>query len=182
MLWFGGKKKREISWWEPRWAYVPRMWREFRIVFRPEFMIRATSIALLVFAAMVLAAKALFPFLQLGFLWMAPGCVAAVFAFIFFKLGAHVAIPPNVCVRPERVRWFDGQAGWRIDSQSIHAVRLVVFSASRIRLRIWYTHKSQRRTKTIGVSPNVDLDALTEVLPVKPKVIDARNRALRLLH
>ena len=175
-----GKKRREIWWWEPRWAYVPALRQEFWSVFGPKLFVRSTILASLIFAAIIIGCKIRFPFLQLGFLWKAPLAVGGLFLLLPFHFGILAAIPPFVSVRQKHISRMQGQTVWNVDAKFILAARLVVFAEDRVRLRIWYKYKSHRRTRTIGVSPKVNLDRLIETMPVKPTVRDARKHFARL--
>ena len=100
--------------------------------------------------------------------------------YILFQVGLHIVSPPGVNVRKDRISVKHMLSTWRVDAENVHAIRLAVFAENRIRLRVLYSHYFERRTKTIGVALDVDLDKLIELLPVKPVVLDARKRGRRL--
>jgi hypothetical protein len=98
----------------------------------------------------------------------------------FFMFLVHAAIPELVVVRKERVQIIHGQSSWVARAGDIRWTRIVIFAPDRIRLRIAYTRGCQRKTRTVGVGRNVDLDELSTTLPIPPQVWDARGRYDRI--
>ena len=67
MFSFGSKNKREIFWWEPRWAHLPRLWRGNEFLFYSRFVVHAAVVAFVLFGC-ALAVHIVF---QIGFPWLA---------------------------------------------------------------------------------------------------------------
>ena len=169
--------KQKLSWWAPRWSYVPKLRHEWQQLCRPASVGRVTVICFLAGTAVVVGCKLAFPLLQLDFLWRAIVAIPSLYFFLAGLLLAYVVLPPRVEVRPDRILISHGQVVRRVNASSVISTRIVIFSADKTRLRITYSDKSRRRSRTIGVSRTIDLNELYDLLPGPPSVRDCRRRA-----
>jgi hypothetical protein len=164
-----------ISWWVPYWSHTALMCCVFRIMFAPRSVLRVTILSLLITAAIVAWVQATMPGVQLPLGKMLLS-VPIMYAYMAVMFLLHLVIPTSVNVRKDRIHTTTGQSNWVVKAKDIYRTRIVVFAVDRIRLRIFYTRKNRRRTRTFGVSPRINLDALCANLPAYPQVWDARNR------
>ncbi|MGE0610654.1 MAG: hypothetical protein AB7O62_26425 [Pirellulales bacterium] len=177
MFGFNRQPVPTLRWYTPRWSYVPKLWHEFRGIFRPMFVVRSTLAAFTVFSAIVAAVKWANPLLQLDFLWKTLFAVPALYGLLLVHAAILAVVPEHVVVRPDRILVQHGQGIWHVPAKEIVATRIIVFSSDHIRLRITYVRGSKQRSRTLGVAPGVDLAKLAEILPVPPKIRDARGRS-----
>ncbi len=161
-------KRKSISWWEPRWAHVPRYWRELRRLMGLRFWVKTMGISLLIFTVIVAACKIAFPALQLEFLWKVP--ISLVGLPLVFAL--PTIIPQFVTVHQDYVHHILGQIHRHYKMPDVTSVRIVIFAENRIRMRL-FTAKGSRG---IGISPKVNLEELYAIFPMVPVVWDARDR------
>ncbi|MDQ3330850.1 MAG: hypothetical protein M3552_09380 [Planctomycetota bacterium] len=146
----------------------------------PAFWLRVTLVSAVLFVAIVGAAKWGFPLLQLGFLWKAAAVIPGMFGYLAIMVGLHMLLPKFVEVRKDRISINHGQTTTRIRAKDVEATRLVFFGDDRALLRISYRQRGQRRFRTVGVKPTVDLAKLAQMPPVPPRVSDLRDNGLRL--
>lgn len=116
------------------------------------------------------------PMIQLPPLWKMFLALPALYGYMLFMLLFHAAIPSRIDVRNDRIQVMTGQSLWIAKSEDIQGTRIVIFGLDRIRLRVSYLHKENKRSRTLAVSPKVNLNALCKALPVHPQIWDARSR------
>ena len=169
----------KLRWAVPRWSYVPRLWRELNCIVNLKSLIRICIVSILGCIALVGALKIAIPNLAIGNLWpivfALPGILLAVLA----QLTSLTLIPPFVTIRKDKIQYVHGQNGFQINANQIEAIQLTVFSDTRIRLKIRYSHNHKSRILRFGVSPRIVLDSLSNYLPSLPKIVDARCRINR---
>ncbi len=169
----------KLRWAVPRWSYVPRLWRELNCIVNLNSLIRICIVSILGCIALVGALKIAIPNLAIGNLWpivfALPGILLAVLA----QLTLLTLIPPFVTIRKDKIQYVHGQNGFQINANQIEAIQLTVFSDTRIRLKIRYSHNRKPRILRFGVSPRIVLDSLSNYLPSLPKIVDARSRINR---
>lgn len=173
-------KKLKLTWSVPRWAYTRRLWLQMNHVLNPVTLIRMALVTLIVATGMIVGLKWAIPQIVLpnfGILLLA---FPAILVIVVLQFGLLVLIPPTATIRPESIFVQHGQSALRIDAKTIIAAYLTVHAGDRIRLRICYTRNDKLKSRVIGVPPTVDLDRLTEFLPVALVVRDARNRFIGL--
>jgi len=151
------------------------MWCVFRIVFAPRSVIRVTILSLIIAAAIIAWVQVAIPGVQLP-IWKMLLSVPIMYAYMAVMLLLHLVVPTSVKVRKDRIHTTTGKSNWVLKAKDVYRARIVVFAVDRIRLRIFYTRKNRRRSRTFGVSPKINLDALCANLPIYPQVWDARNR------
>lgn len=166
---------KKLSWWEPRWAYVPQLYREFKAVLFSKNNLYLIAISLGLFSLIVLAAKLAFPALQLGFLGGVPVILVVVWALSWSHCGVLLAIPPVINITDKRIKGSHGQVGWIYKREEVTKSRIVVFANDRIRLRLF----AKGSSRVIGVAEKVGLKELKSFLPGTVEVWDARDRYRR---
>jgi len=166
---------KKLSWWEPRWAYVPKLYREFQSVFLSTTFIKLAAISLGLLGLMVLAAKLAFPALQLDFLWRVPVSLVVLWGFMWFYFAVLLAIPPVINIRDKYINGAHGQAGWVYKREEVTKSRIVIFAHDRIRLRFF----AKGSSRVFGVAEKINLKELEAFLPGTVEVWDARDRYLR---
>jgi hypothetical protein len=100
-----------------------------------------------------------------------------IYAYLLFMVTLHLVIPARVEIRSDRVLFNHGESTFVVRAEKIRATRIVVFAYDRVRLRVTYQRKlGSLRTRTVGVAQKVDLERLSQLLPVAPEIWDARKR------
>jgi hypothetical protein len=169
-------RRPKVVWYEPRWSYTPALWRSLKRATAPASVLRVTVLTALCSAAVVFGFKLAVPLLQLqpDLIWKTALALPGMYLYLLCMTGLHAAIPPRIEVRRDRVVVIHGQHPHVILGKEMARARLVVFEEKRIRLRIWYRFKLWKRqtlrAKTIGVSPQVNLQELCDLMPVAPEV------------
>lgn len=171
-------RKEKLIWFEPRWAYVPRLRREFGSILNARALSRTWFAALLLAIAIVAAFKWAVPNLNLFDAWRVLLAAPALVLYLSFYLALLIVIPPGVEVRRDWIqRTHSGPL--RIQSARIEAASLTFHADQRIRLRLRYQGRARPRTLTVGVPPSVNLDKLVDLLPVRLVIRDARSRSVQ---
>jgi hypothetical protein len=137
-------------------------------------------VSALVAVLLVGGLKLVFPLLQLGFLWRLAIAAPLLFAYLFLVFLVHAAVPEHIDVRCDQIRINHGQSTRIIKTNCIRSARIVVFAPDRMRLRITFIHHGVRQSRTVGIRPTLDLQLLSQALPVGPTVWDARHRFTNL--
>lgn len=91
--------------------------------------------------------------------------------------GILTLIPPMVTIRADKILVQHGQTATIIDPKTVTATYLTFHAGDRIRLLLCYTKRSKTKSRVVGVPPTVDLNRLSEMLPLIPVVRDARGRS-----
>ena len=173
--------KRKISWWVPRWAFVPALWRSLGRCILNRRSLTSIIVGSVLSCATVLAGfKLAFPGMVVPNLWPValsiPGIVVAmVLQFVLLTM-----VPPHVVLRSDRLQKSHGQTGLQIKATDIIKSQIYIHSSARVRLKIRYRQRSGVRTLVLGIASCVDLDELDSILPSLPKIRDARFRRISL--
>src|SRR5262245_2153982 len=122
----------KVVWSQPRWSYVPEMWRSFSKLLHPWFMLRTILLAGLIFGILVAGLKAALPQLQLVFLWKAPIAVLGLWAYFALMGPLYCAIPPRVELRAKLISIQHGNHVRLILMSSVVSTHLTIFAADRI--------------------------------------------------
>ncbi|XZE35659.1 hypothetical protein SH501x_001162 [Pirellulaceae bacterium SH501] len=123
-----------------------------------------------------------------GFKWAFPQMVLpnsgplvfalpAILLVLVAQLGILTLIPPMVTIHADKILVQHGQTATIIYPKSVTATYLTFHAGDRIRLRVCYTKRSKTKLRVVGVPPTVDLNRLSEMLPLIPVVRDARGRS-----
>jgi hypothetical protein len=167
--------KPELTWREPRWAYVSKLWRQLRCLLNPTSLIRISLVTAFLAAVIVWGLKWVMPQVILPNLWPLLLALPGILLLLILQTSLLTLIPPTATVRPDKICVQHSESMSIVDAASIARTYIIVFSNQRIRLRICYLHKEKCKSLTIGVPPTVDLERLAELLPVWPIVRDARS-------
>lgn len=158
-------KKLKVTWWEPRWSFVPRYHAEIaetgilslRLWIR---MLAITAILLTVMVGIVWwqAPGAFIPWRQLAFAPFAVPCV------LYFKVGLLYVLSPYIQVDAKGVHISHGDSGFVVLMSKIRQVRISMVDSGRATMMITYVDRKGRlKTRAIGISDTVDLVQLEEV-------------------
>jgi hypothetical protein len=169
--------KPKLTWYVPRWAYTRQLWSQLNRILNPAALIRITLGTAIVSAAIIAGFKWAVPQIVLPNLWPLVFALPAILLLLVLQFGVLTLIPPTATICSDRIIVQHGQSATIIDSKTVTASFLTFHTEGRIRLRICYTRKSERKSRVIGVPPTVDFNRLSEMLPVAPVVRDARNRS-----
>ena len=123
--------KRKLAWSAPHWSFLPALWRPYRLLLQPQFILRVTVASALIFSLIVAACKAALPQLQLDFLWRAAFALPGIYAYLAVMLVLYSVFPPQVELRPNRLFIQHGDHAHFIDAKSIVRTRLTVFAPNR---------------------------------------------------
>lgn len=160
----------------PYWFNVPHVWRTNRKYFGFWSVLRVSLLTLACGIAIIVCAQAAVPLVQLPPLWTMLIALPAVYAYLLFMVAIHLVIPARVEVRRDRVLFNHGQTTVVVKDEEIVAIRITVFADDRIRLRVTYQRQlGHLRTRTAGVARKVNLERLSQLLPVSPEIRDART-------
>jgi hypothetical protein len=151
-----------LSWFEPRWSFVPRYRREFGAVLRPAPWLRI-GVAAIPLAALLVWGIRQVPGVELS--WakaarmtlLSGAALAGMFALL---CGLHLLIPPAVRLSRKGVSRQTGQVVLWLKAADLRSITLDRSEPTRARLRI----ESTRKTVEIGVGSKVAPDRLVEFL------------------
>ena len=171
--------KQKITWWVPRWAFVPGLRRSLQqCVFNRGSIMNIVGGSVLASAVIIVALKIAFPALVVPNLWPAVIAIPGVFVAMILQFAILLIVPPSVTLREDRILKSHGQSGLLIKASDFLATQIYVHSKDRVRLKIRYRQRKHERTVVLGVPPNVDLEQLVSMLPVTPAIRDARLRLI----
>ena len=92
-------------------------------------------------------------------------------------LAAAFDVRPRVTVRTDRIWGHDGQRKFFIEAGKLLAAFIYMHSDGKVRLKLRYRGYNRQRVVALGLPSDVDLDALANLLAVKPVI---RSRSSRL--
>ncbi len=166
---------KHLSWKQLRWSYMPAHCRAYR----EHFTLRRLGECSLAYAALYVLHvwKA-----ERAIQWESPAewMACLLFAVILHPLIGLLALP-TIGLRyalPLHAASISNGLGleigfrWDIDGVEFDRARIVIFSQKIVRLRAFAGKKSV----TVGVPPDLELDLLVELLPGDVQVWDARSR------
>ncbi|GAA5505308.1 hypothetical protein [Novipirellula caenicola] len=169
----------KITWWVPRWAFVPQLWQSLRSCLLNRHAITNIFIGTFVSCAVIIGGlKIALPALVIPNLWTVFAALPMILVLLACQFGLLAAIPPNVTLRPDRLQKTHGQTGLVIKADQFVATQLYVHREDRIRLKVRYRQRDRLRTLVLGVPSSIDLDQLVALLPISPKIRDARARSI----
>ncbi len=167
--------RSKVSWYVPRWYFVPRLRREYSRLFNATSLVRIIVVSTITCAVFLAGCKPALPqivranLLQLSYAFLAPLLyMALVFA-------VHVAVPPVVIVRSRRIQISHGQSSTLIDSQDVTTACTTVHCNGKARLRIEFERNGKPGFRNVGVGPRVNPNDLASLLPVP---LTIRDRAV----
>ncbi|WP_153559213.1 hypothetical protein [Roseimaritima sediminicola] len=170
-----------LKWHEPRWFYVPRLWRQLRQILNLRSLVVIVLASAFVGAAIIALCKIAIPqFAIPNRLWWMLLSLPGVILYLCFYFALLSAFPPTITVRGRTLQRTHSSAGPKIKPEHVRISWLTVHSRGRVRLKLRYCLGKLERTCVFGVSSSVDLDMLVQVLPQEPIVRDARKRAIEL--
>lgn len=180
-----------VNWWEPYWHSTRKAWRGSRGMFSVKSWVEITFVSLLLMAVVIVPVKLQLPQLQLGFLWRAVLAIPMIGGLLGAQLVIMILWPNRIIVQKKRLQKIGSTQGvWRY--QRLLRIQLIVLEDRRLVLRFRLDKKPPNKlpvggltliypsSSMIGVSPEVDLEQLLEILPMPANVIDARKRFVRL--
>ncbi len=169
----------KITWSVPRWAFVPQLWQSLRSCILNRHAMRNICVGTLVScAAIVIVLKIAVPALVIPNLWRVVAAVPMLLLLLVVQFGILAVIPPSVTLRPDRLQKSHGQTGLRITADQFVAIQLYVHRQDLIRLKVRYRRRDRLHTLVLGVPCSVDLDQMIAMLPISPKIRDARARRI----
>lgn len=149
-------------------------------ILNPASLIRMALGTAIVAAALIVGLEWAMPQIVLPNLGVLLLAFPAIISGLLIQFGFMILIPPTATIRPDVIVVQHGQSNLRIDAKTITGAYLTVHGGDRIRLRIRYTRNGKVRSRVIGVPPTVDLDRLTELMPIATVIRDARGRSVGL--
>ena len=169
--------KSKLTWYVPRWSYTGQLWSQLSQILNPASLIRIAFGTATLSAAIIVGLKCVFPQMVLPNLLPLVFALPAIVLMLVAQLGILTLIPPTATIRSDKILVHHGQSATIIAANTVKATYLTFHGDDRIRLRICYTKKSTTKSRVIGVPSTVDLDLLSEMLPIAPVVRDARDRS-----
>ena len=152
------------------------MWKDIKRVLNSRSLFRIIVASTIACAVIVIGFKIAVPNFALQNLWpmlfALPGILLAVVA----QMAILTLIPPFVTIRSDRIQYVHGQNGFEIKPKSIAWIQVSVFSDSIKRMKIAYTPRGKLRILRVGIASHVNLQELIDLLPLEPKILDARGR------
>jgi len=169
--------KGRLTWYQPRWSYVPRLWSTlFTHFLNARTLLRIGGASLIIGVLLVLGLKWWVPGIQLPPLWR----ILMIFPTLVFLMMLQTLlltiIPPSVAIRRKQIIIAHGQSATGIAADQVIAAWLIFHAGQKIRLKIRFHGRKALRTVTVGVSPKFDFKRLIELMPVEVIVRDARAR------
>lgn len=168
----------KLKWKEPRWSYLPRLWREFHQIFNLRSLLMISSVSALTGTALIAAFKLAFPLLDIASLWPMLLAVPGLFLYLCMYMAILAVFPPTVVVRYQSLQRTHASVGPQLKPEHVRFACLTVHSQDRIRLKLRYCLGNVERTSVYGISDDIDLSTLLTLLPRKPIVRDARHRGI----
>jgi len=170
----------KLKWHEPRWFYVPRLWRQLRQILNPRSLVTIVVVSAFVGAVIVAAFKFVIPqFVIPNTLWWMLLALPGVIVYLYFYLALLTVFPPTITVHNRSLQRTHSGAGPKIKPEHVQFARLTVHSNNRIRLKFRYRLDKLDRTSVFGVPSTVDLAILVRLLPHEPVIRDARDRWIK---
>ncbi len=140
-------------------------------------MLRVSVVALACWFVLCACVQIAIPLVQLPPLWKMLLTLPGIYAYLLFMIALLQVIPARVDVRRDRVLFNHGESTFVVKAEKIVMTRIVVFAYDRVRLRVVYRRPSGHvRSRVTGVAQKVDLERLSQLLPVAPEIWDARKR------
>ncbi|WP_372724961.1 hypothetical protein [Novipirellula sp.] len=171
--------RSKITWSVPRWAFVPQLWQSLRRCILNRHAMRNICVGTLVScAAIVGVLKIAFPALVIPNLWHVVAAIPILLLALVLQFGMLTVLRPSVTLRPDRLQKSHGQTGLQIKADQFVAIQLYVHRQHRIRLKLRYRRRDRLHTLVLGVPCSVDLDQMIAMLPISPKIRDARARRI----
>lgn len=168
-----------VSWRLPRWDYRSKVWRQGGQIFNRRSIIRIGALSLAVGTVIIFVAQIAMP--QVSLLRNALlllGCVLGTLLFLLvtMALAARLDLRPRVSVRADRIRGHDGQRRFIIDATELRSAFIYRHHDGKVRLKLCYRRRDRARMIVVGVPPEVDLNALSNLLVAKPAIRHASSR------
>jgi hypothetical protein len=173
----GVTKPTRMIWWEPRWSYFPREFREFRSVFRLRSWLRIVVVSAVVVVAIAVLANVLMPGLQFNWLGAFAISVAAIAGILLVFLVLSITIPPLVFITRSRFGWWwppllhEGFSYYKCSD--LQSVTVTLRDDGKHYLRF----RTKRFCKRIGLSPRVNLSQLLDLFGDQLVVRDRRRHS-----
>lgn len=169
------KPRKEWQWWEPRWSFRPRLWKEFKPFLNPWLWVRL-ELVVIVFLGFVLWLVGKFPEIELPLERIIPLALIVPPVLIGIPLIAYWLIPPMIAVSHKGILVMHGQSARWFLAAKIESVQLLLQVPHHPLLRV----SAGKLIGTYGIGPKVDLTGLEafirEVLP------EARCERVAQLH
>jgi hypothetical protein len=163
---------KSVSWWEPRWSFVPRIRHEFRIPLRK--WIRIFVVSGLVTVLLAVIVRACLPNLPFNWFLNFLYAVAATVGYLVIARWFYSILPPHVTLHRKGITVVHGNNATCFRNTAIKAVNLVFHDARRIRM--WIT--IEKLSRHVGVSPKVNFSTVAALLGDKLTVHDRRSHIL----
>ena len=164
----------------PYWSRCGKSRREWGRLFNVRTMVRVFVAASLLCVVIVLLFRFAFPGIQLADLkWLAVK-LPCLFLFLYGMSWLYRIIPEKVSLFEDCILIQHGDNARRIDRSNILSARIVVYAENTIRLRIWYRSAEDRKSLTLGLGSQVQLQAVQEALGMPLHVFDARSRSVAI--
>lgn len=171
--------KLKLRWHEPRWCYVPKLWRQLRQIVNARSLASITATSVVVGITLVIAFRIAIPFFVVpATLWWMLLALPAIILHSALHLTLLTLIPPTIKLQNGSLRRIHSSSGPKIGPEHVRAAWLTVHAGNRIRLKLRYCLSTRERTRVYGIPNDIDLDLLVRLLPCEPKIRDARKRSL----
>ncbi len=165
-----------LSWWEPYWSHCGKAKRIFNPILNRAAITKVIVVAGTCGSLIVLGFRLAFPRLPLGGLWILSVQIPGLFLFFYLMSWVYRAIPHRISIFADRVLVQHGSTARHIYKCNIVAASLIVFTDSRLRLRIRYTSNSRFRSIVLGLASDINIAELEAILGQRFSIRDARQR------
>lgn len=165
------KVPRSVSWWEPRWSFVPRIRRELRTLISPRLWLRVLALVTIIVVPLAAFVQAHVPGLQFNWslaLLKSIGLFGLYISAISIML---MLLPPRITVNHRGISVQHGNSARCCTLAKTEGVNLTLHSDEKCRL--WIT--CANRSRCYGLPTSVDVASLRAILGEKLTVHDYRD-------
>ena len=166
----------KIVWHAPTWSTAQKQWwaiKKYVISVGP--LARISIASLIVCGSITLAFKIAFPGMVLPNLLPLILVLPMLVGMLTLQTWALAKLGARVMVTRKKILVSHGQSATIIKPDSLTAVVLAIHDNSKERLRFCYETRGKRRLKIVGVSEDLDLDELQQLLPIEITPRDYRR-------
>jgi hypothetical protein len=165
------KPIRSISWWEPRWSFIPRMKNELRVLLSPRTWLRIACLTMIVVAVIIVATDALVPNLQFDWAGALLKSVGVLLLQLTLISGVLFLVPPRITVNRRAIVVQHGNSTRSFAQGKVDGLNLSLHDGGQ--LRLWVTCRG--RSRCYGLPRSVDIAALRAILGEELVVHDYRD-------
>ena len=168
---------KKIIWYAPTWSTAPKQWwalKKYIWSFGP--LTRISLASTIVCGSILVALKIIFPAIVLPNL---PSLILILPAFLgLFTLQTYALTKTRarVMITPKKIYVSHGQSATVIEPDTLTSVVLAIHDNEKARLRFCYQHRGKPRYKVVGVSEDLNLNDVEQLLPMEITPRDFRRR------